>query len=264
MLKRQAVISPTSEQGPRSKLNRSQGVFKTPPSSTPLKTPLTTPSTSTTVKPTDTPIFKPRYERSPSEDSSSSSQVTSMQVSPEKTELIQNAPLKSLELGHIELEISKKDNLAFEGTFPRDILKKIWTDSGRDLAEVKHLSCHKSTGRSLQVFYFLSKPLSILDVTKTLYAEAEVKIGNKTHCLSLRFPQFRHVTCELGKLTSVTFHKIPPGIEFQDLRNWLAVFGEVKGSFRSEFTSLYPLTLFYYPHVFLRPQIVFSHIISHF
>jgi hypothetical protein len=224
MLKRQAVISPTSEQGPRSKLNRSQGIFKTPPTSTPL----VTPSTSSTVQPIVTPIYKPRYDRSASDEASN----TSMQVTPEKTELLANAPLKSLELGHIELEISKKDNLAFEGTFPRDILKKIWTDSGRNIAEIKHLSCHKSTGRSLQVFYFLSKPLSILDVTKTLYAEAVVKIGNKTHCLSLRFPQFRQVTCELGKLTSVTFHKIPPGIEFQDLRNWLAVFGEIQGSFR--------------------------------
>jgi hypothetical protein len=186
-----------------------------------------------------------------------------MQVSPEKNELVQNAPLKSLELGHIELEISKKNNLAFDETFPREILKKIWTDSGRDLAEIKHLSCHKSTGRSLQVFYFLSKPLSILDVTKTLYAEAEVKIGNKTHCLSLRFPQFRQVTCELGKLTSVTFHKIPPGVEFQDLREWLAVFGEIQGSFRSELLSLpllLPQRIFYIPRicVFTQSKALFS------
>jgi hypothetical protein len=173
-----------------------------------------------------------------------------MQVTPEKTELIANAPLKSLELGHIELEISKKDNIAFDETFPRDILKKIWTDAGRSLTEIKHLSCHKSAGRSLQVFYFLNKPLQILQVTRSLYAEIEVKIGNKTHGLTLRFPQFRDVKYELGNLTSVTFHKIPPGIEFQDLRDWLEVFGEAKGSFRSELLPslfLNPYAYFYAP-----------------
>jgi hypothetical protein len=253
MLKRPAVISPGSEQGPRSKLNRSQGVFKTPPSSTPLNTP------STTLVPTEsTPIYKPRYEQSTTEETSR----TSMQISPEKTELVKNAPLKSLELGHIELEISKKNNLAFDETFPRDILKKIWTDAGRSLTEIKHLFCHKSSGRSLQVYYFLSKPISILEVTSSLYAEIEVKIGNKSHVLSLRFPQFRNITCELGQLTSVTFHKIPPGIEFQDLRDWLAVFGEIQGSFRSEYSlQFFPYTHTpdHFPRISTSQNCVFTH-----
>jgi hypothetical protein len=163
-----------------------------------------------------------------------------MNISPEKTELIQHTPLKAEKLAHIEIEIIKKDSLTIEGTFPREIFKKIWIDTGRKLEEINHLSCHKNSGRSMQVFYFLKQPLSILEVTNRLYTETEVKIGNKTHGLSIRFPQFRQVTSELGKLTSVTVHKIPPGIEFQDLRDWLSIFGTIQGSFRSVFLSLIP------------------------
>jgi hypothetical protein len=254
MPKRQAIVSPSSERCTRPRITDNQSGYKTPhttPSA--FATPAAAPSTSTATLVTEsTPVFKPRYEGTLNESSN-----TSMHVTPEKTELVQHTPLAAEKLAHIEIEIIKKDNLTIEGTFPRDILKKIWIDTGRKLEEINHLSSHKNSGRSLQVFYFLKEPLSILDVTSRLYTETEVKIGSKTHGLSIRFPQFRQVTSELGKLTSVTVHKVPPGIDFQDLRNWLSIFGTVQGSFRSVLspTLLFDCVLFTLMNHFSVPKL---------
>ncbi len=135
-------------------------------------------------------------------------------------------------LDYITLEIYNKNGLHFDEVLCREELKAIWIDLGRKITELKVLSTERFPGKYLRVYYKLKTPISILEVTKRQEIEFEIRTGPKTDTYRARFPDFRSITSELGKLVTVTAYKIPPTISFEDVRDWLELFGLIKSKFR--------------------------------
>jgi hypothetical protein len=101
-----------------------------------------------------------------------------------------------------------------------------------DIKNVKILYLERRPKRSLRAFFILYKGVSIIDVTHCLECHIEVNTGAGSYVFGVRFPQFKEVVCELGHKIGVTFKNVPAEITCKDLRNWLALFGKVSGSFR--------------------------------
>jgi hypothetical protein len=113
------------------------------------------------------------------------------------------------------------------------LLKEIWSNHlERNLSEIRYLSYEKIKGKYLRAIFNLVEDTPILSIVKSPETEFELKIGSKNHIFNAKFPQFREISCELGKLITVTFYKVPHGIYCEDLRLWLCLFGELKGNFR--------------------------------
>jgi hypothetical protein len=130
-------------------------------------------------------------------------------------------------------EIFKKDYAIFDGPLPRDAFKVIWTDHfERSIDEVRSIWCERVQGKSLKIFYKLKVESTILEITKTHETELEIKLGSKIHVFNARFPQFKDISCELGKLVTLSIYKIPHEIDIEDIREWLNLFGEIQGNFR--------------------------------
>jgi hypothetical protein len=120
-------------------------------------------------------------------------------------EIIRHSALTSEPLEEIVLEIHSKDNLPFDAPLPRQYLSTIWSDKlERALDELRFISYDVIAGKYLRVYYTLKDVIPILHITKTPEIEFELKIGSKLHIFNARFPQFKEITCELGKLTTVT------------------------------------------------------------
>ncbi len=112
-------------------------------------------------------------------------------------------------------------------------MKAIWSDHlARNVEEIKLLDSERIKGKYFRINYILREETPILAVTKSLETQFELKIGTKKHTFSARFSEFKEISCELGKLVTVTFYKIPLGIYCEDMRLWLNLFGEVLGNFR--------------------------------
>jgi hypothetical protein len=248
MAKRTAEISPNSERA-KNKFKKSPtdnpdpSTSKTttgaPPAPTPTPTGATaTTATDKTAKTTattaenqgtaSTPVKTPR-DRFEKSDLMHCSMNSIPDVSPVIT---RHSAFVSPPLTHIDIEIYKKDDAIFDAILPRDVLKQLWVDLGRNLEEVRNLSFFRNPRKYLKVLYNLRDELPVLEVTKTYEITFEAKIGSKTHHFRARFPQFKEIVCELGQLVTVTVYNIPPGIDCEDLRQWIELFGTIKGNFR--------------------------------
>jgi hypothetical protein len=94
------------------------------------------------------------------------------------------------------------------------------------------MSTERVAGRFLRIIFKLKTETTINTITSSFNTEIEIKLGSKIHVFQARFPQFKDLTCELGKRTTVTFYKVPHELDVDDLRQWLNLFGEIKGQFR--------------------------------
>jgi hypothetical protein len=131
-----------------------------------------------------------------------------------------------------------KDYAIFDGPLPREAFRVIWTDHfERNIDEVRAFWSERVKGKSLKVFYKLKTESTILDITKAHETELEIKLRSKIHIFNARFPQFRDISCELGKLVTLTIYKIPHDIDIEDIRMWLNLFGEIQGNFRYQFLT---------------------------
>jgi hypothetical protein len=223
-LKRHAEISPSSEvskQKYRKEKNNSKSSanFHTPAS-------------------TSTPLVTPGTERPPRYESSTFSEDKTLHTSMNELPKVTPPHRRSIHLladslDRIIIEIHKKDNLVFDGPLTRETITLIWTHHlERAASEVRVMSTERVAGRFLRVIYKLKEETTINTITNTFNTEIEIKLGSKTHVFQARFPQFKDLTCELGKTTTVTFYKIPHELDVEDLRQWLNLFGEIKGQFR--------------------------------
>jgi hypothetical protein len=157
-------------------------------------------------------------------------------------EITRHNSIVSPPIDKVIFEIYKKDYAIFDGPLPRDAFKVIWTGHiERSMDEVRSVYCERITGKSLKVFYGLKTETNILEITKTHETEFEIKLGSKIHIFNARFPQFKEITCELGKLVTLIIYKIPHDIDIEDIREWLNLFGEIQGNFRyhSRFLTQY-------------------------
>jgi len=159
---------------------------------------------------------------------------TSINKIPEfPAEITRHTSIVSPPLDVIILEVFKKDGAQFDDPLPREALKLIWSQHlDRRLDEVRILFCEQFRGKCLKIFYRLKVETPIIEITKAHETEFEIKLGSKTHVFNARFPQFKDITCELGKLISLTIYKIPHDVDCEDLREWLGLFGELKSNFR--------------------------------
>jgi hypothetical protein len=218
--KRVAEFSPGSE-APKFKQYRDNTKFHTPNASTPLN------------RPTQGVPSAARYEQPVFEEDPLHVSMNSVHTPATSPEITRHSALTSEPLEEVFLEVHSKDNSPFDGLLPRDYLSAIWTDKlERSLKELRFISYDAIAGKYLRIYYTLKEPTPILHITKTPEIEFELKLGSKIHIFNAKFPQFKEITCELGKLTTVTFYKVPHGIHCEDLREWLGLFGEVRGNFR--------------------------------
>jgi hypothetical protein len=104
--------------------------------------------------------------------------------------------------------------------------------------EVRTLYTIKFPGKCLKAFFKLKRESTVLEYTKAYETEFEIKLGSKTHIFNAKFPQFKEISCELGKFITVTIYKIPHEIDCEDLREWLSLFGEIKSNFRYNIPTL--------------------------
>jgi hypothetical protein len=224
--KRFATFSPGSD-GPttsktlRNKTDLSGTIFKTPNQFT------------------STPVIPPpggsgqEEERSNFEDSVSEVMQTSMKEIPKNSNVYSSPSIE-----FVIIDVFKKNGIDFHGNLPRESLRFFWTNLGRNLEEVKILSCDRNAGRHLRITANLRRglTLSIAEVTNSYESQIEVPSasasGAAIDVYSIRFPQFKDLVCELGQEITVTFKSVPPEVSCTDLRNWLSLFGEAMGSFR--------------------------------
>jgi hypothetical protein len=154
--------------------------------------------------------------------------------------ITRHSSITSIPLYSILLEVHSKDGEPFDGALCRDSMKSIWTDHlDRKAEEIRLLESERIRGKYLKINFILREETPILAITKSLETQFELKIGSKIHSFGVRFPQFKEISCELGKLITVTFYKVPIGIYCEDLRLWLNLFGEVKGNFRYSLLALF-------------------------
>ncbi len=147
-------------------------------------------------------------------------------------EITRHSAFVSRPLEYVILEIYKKDDKPFDSLLPRDTLKEIWTELGRDPNEVKVLTFERQLRKCLKVSYKLRKEVPLLEISQSYEIIVEAKLGPNIHYFNAKFPQFREIVCELGQLITVTFCNLPCDIDCEDLRQWMEVFGTVKSNFR--------------------------------
>jgi hypothetical protein len=137
-------------------------------------------------------------------------------------------------IGYVVIEVFQRNGLPFDELLPRDSIKKIWTQLGRDLNDVKIISDVRFSNKYLKLTFNLRAglTLSIAELTNSFETTIDIQTGNIYEVYGIRFPQFRELVCQLGQRVPVTFKKVPPEISCTDLRLWLGLFGEVEGTFR--------------------------------
>jgi hypothetical protein len=235
MVKRTAEISPNSERAKNKFKEAPTGgpdPTNAPPPSKPSSSnapppPNSTPSTSKPNQPTVIQTSTPRYEKT------NGTLNTSMRSTPDQSpEITRHTAFVSKPLEVIVLEIYKKDDQPFDGLLPRDTLKLLWSELGRNIEEIKILKRERLLRKGLKVTFILRSEVPLLEVSQTYEILIELKLGSKTHVFGARFPQFREIVCELGQLVTVTFCDIPSHVDCEDLREWIEVFGAIKSKFR--------------------------------
>jgi hypothetical protein len=231
MVKRTAEISPNSERviSKKSAKNRLP-----PPPKINSEPSSSNPSTSSGAThpgeaPTSTPpkeVSTPRYEKT---DGTLNTSMRSTDQSPGTT---RHTAFTSKPLDFVDVEIYKKDDEPFDGLLPRDTLKLLWTELGRNVEEIRVLKCERILRKCLKVTYHLRKEVPLLEISNTFEILVEAKLGPRTHTFAAKFPQYREIVCELGQLITVTVCNVPSEADSEDLRQWIEVFGSVKGKFR--------------------------------
>jgi hypothetical protein len=242
MVKRTAEISPNSERVITKKSAKNR--LPPPPRITP-GTSSSNPSTSTgasSAPPGDAPTSTPPKEgltSTPRYEKTDGTLHTSMRSTPDQSpEITRNSAFTSKPLDFVIIEIYKKDDEPFDGLLPRDTLKLLWSELGRNVEEIRVLKCDRILKKCLKVTYHLRKEVPLLEISNTYEILVEAKLGPRTHTFAAKFPQFREIVCELGQLITVTVCNVPSEVDSEDLRQWIEVFGAVKGKFR------YPSYLF--------------------
>jgi hypothetical protein len=219
--KRTAQFSPNSE-GPIFKQGRntSKNIFQTP-QSTPVVPPAVPP-----------PVIPQVVGENPVnrfEESINDQLHCSMKSIPDETNVY-----TSPSIGFVIVDVYQRNGLPFDELVPKDTIKKIWTELGRPLSDVRILSCERFSNKYLRITYNLVNELSlsIAEITNSFESQIDIQIGNVFEVYSIRFPQFKELVCQLGQKVPVTFKRVPPQVSCRDLRCWLGIFGEVVGSFR--------------------------------
>jgi len=131
----------------------------------------------------------------------------------------------------IILEVYRLNDNPFDSLLCREDAKVIWVELGRELTELRQISFERHSGRCLQIYYKLRVPTPITEISKRDDSQVEKTRGKGTDIYQVRFPAFKDVESELGKIVTITAAKTIK-LKTSDITDWLELYGTIKSKFR--------------------------------